>query len=159
MVTCRVEDVNVDPHTENAPCPVSSANAPDATAENTESTRAKKKQPRQLPFPGMDFEFLYSDNGLTDMHLNIKFKKSLDRSDTVRMTMNGGQLEDGALNVASLEVGDEFIKDGIACEVSSIENGKAKCVRGAVRHESDGAAFELDTLEATHLVQECLQKQ
>lgn len=160
IVTCRLEDVDVQLiHTnkENQLGPETSSVEHDSTEDGIAAIEARKKQPRLLPCPGVDFEHLESDNGLTDMHFNIEFKKPLGGCDIVRMAMNGGVLESPMPAAPTLQAGDEFIRDNLVLEVSAVENGTVKCVRGG--HESDGAAFELGTVEATNLVHAYLQQQ
>lgn len=84
IATCQLEDKDTDSDREQSPCPVTSEDV----FEDTQiyNLRSRKKQPRLLPFPGLDLEFLQSKTGLTDIHLYLKFKK-LYGGDTAVMTL------------------------------------------------------------------------
>lgn len=83
VVTRNVEDLDFDPDKDQALCAPISADTTEAPSP-LDVIKAKKKQPRPLPHPGIDTECLQSESGLTDLHLNLKFKKLLGSSAAVR---------------------------------------------------------------------------
>lgn len=128
VVTCNLEDLDFDPEKDVAPCPVfsNSGMRGDTAMDNI---RSMKKQPRLLPFPGIDIEFLQSETGLTDSHFNLKFKKLLGGSSTVRMLQCRSIVAAENGEPAGVVVGDQLVKDGVSYSVKSVTGDTVECVR------------------------------
>lgn len=151
VVTCSFEDLDFDPEKDVAPCPTFSD---DGIGGNTatDNIRAKKKQPRLLPFPGIDMEFLQSESGLTNSHFNLKFKKPLGGSSTVRMLQCRSIMaaEDGSNG--GICAGDVLVKDGVSHSVESVTGDTVNCVR-----HGGGKSVTLTVEKTTALVDACLE--
>lgn len=151
IVTCLEDDHDLDPKKEQAPCPISSLSLEESVSP-IDKAKAFRRQPRLLPYPGLDFEYLESETGMTDIHVNLRFKKLLGSSATVRRAQSvcvaaAVDAETGT----GLSEGDELLHEGVPHEVSKVlGNGTVQCIKCGC--ESDGTDLELTKEEATELV-------
>lgn len=131
IVTCRDDDIDVDPMKEREPCPVitsSDVGGNDGDIDHEEIARLKNA--RRCYYPGLEFEHLQSETGVTDLHFNLVFKKLLGCSPTVRKAQLGGKVcvSKFGEELLELEVGDELVQKGKVYKVRSIDIEKDKVV-------------------------------
>lgn len=106
---------------------------------------------------------MQSETGLTDTHLNLKFKKLLAKTPTVRKAQRGGALpvsiEDGSESgsvLGELEVGDELRHNGELCCAVGVNEDGSKVSLAKSGFERRGAALELSHAEASKLLKQFL---
>lgn len=150
VATCSVEDLDFDPEKDTAPCSMLSIDGVNFPTE-LELVRGKKKQPRLLPHPGTDMEYLQSETGLTDLHFNAKFKKPLGKSSMVRRLQSWLVPAPDERATVPITTGDELVKDGVAHTVSTVDTdeGTVECVR--IGSGGNGASMSLTVEDATNL--------
>lgn len=173
IVTCGEDDFDNDTNREIAPLVVSNVtNDPVNHRDTLADIKGLQRQPRRLPYPGIDLEFLQSATGITDLHLALKFKKLKGASQSVKRAQNlmsvasesdvsgtgtgaGNQLECHN-EKPTLAKGDEFIYGGATYEISSVSrNGKTvKCCKAGY---NEMVSLTLPMEEAEALVNSFLQ--
>ena len=125
------------------------------------------KHARRCPFPGVDVEYSVTENGLTDFHLAVKFKKLLGDHEAVSEiagtqaalpTPTATDAEEGTIvavvtedNTAPVELDDSLIYAEQFYRVVSVEGNVVQMVRGI---GDPGAPIEIDRALATRLVNE-----
>jgi len=77
IATCREDHVDDNPAKEILPIAVVSSNLNTDTVEDAKllAKIERQKHAKRCPFPGVDVEYSVTENGLTDFHLAVKFKK------------------------------------------------------------------------------------
>ena len=162
IVTCRKDHVDADPAKEILPIAIASANLNTETLENAKMLARieRQKHAKRCPFPGVDVEFSVTENGLTDFHLAVKFKKlrgdheavtELLEGEVIVATAEGGSIfavvtED---DTAPVELNDPFVYDDELYKVVSIDGEVVQIVREI---GDPGAPIEIDLALATNLV-------
>lgn len=149
IVTCDSEDRDTDKRKDTAVCSSSNGIGTEATEEPPDPLR----HARLCPHPGIDLEHSESEIGLTDLHLNLKFKKLLGCSGTVRKAQKGARAKvDKGTDEFEASIGNVLECKSSVCKVTSIDDSKCKVRCAVCGHKSDGAAVSLDKSLAADLV-------
>ncbi len=161
IVTCIAKDVDADANKERAPFPAVSLVAGNYDKSEAKKAIKKEKWARLCGFPGFDLEYLESATGVTDLHLNLKFKKLLGSSSTVRKAQRGGKhfpaARTGNVNIS---VGTYVRTNGLTYQIKSIseEDKRVKLV-DVCGYDSEETAMEIEYDVATDLVYRHIIKQ
>ena len=125
-----------------------------AQAEENIELQAKidrQKLARRCPFPGVDMEYIEGEDGLTDLHFAIKFKKMRGDSEPIADIVGKKAVQESA--TITIEEEDMLRYNGDLCQVQSVSEDKATVV--IVRcFGSDKEETTITMEEATHLVNE-----
>jgi hypothetical protein len=110
-------------------------------------------------FPGLEIEYVEGETGLTDMHVNLKFKKLLGSSPTVRKAQKGGHRTqvNVVLDKLTAEVGDMLQYSNRLYQVEAVfplKNRVELCLAGYQRSNGDDNTLQLSFHEASRLVNE-----
>lgn len=116
----------------------------------------RMKNARLCSFPGIDIEFIRSETGLCDLHLNLKFKKFLGKSDTVRRAQSVGKAssvnaEDSiAKERMPAVVGGELKHGGAVHSILGIDSEKNTVSCAETGRERTGPSLTLTIEDATN---------
>lgn len=164
IVTCRNDDIDLDPMKEKEACPVTVGSDAIGEAGDIDPLEiARLKNARRCYYPGLEFEFLQSETGVTDLHFNLAFKKLLGGSPTVRKAQVGGttgfEAPMAGDDLLELTVGDELVHSEQVCKVLSTDREKDKAVCQLVGTVGRRDRVTLTCQEATSLMIALVEKE
>ena len=153
VATCKEESTdNEDELKEVQPAPVVSANAEQDEDMREAASTQRKLLARRCPFPGVDMECIEGEDGLTDLHFAIKFKKMRGDSEPIADIVGKRAVQESA--TITIEKEDMLRHNRELWEVQSVSEDKATVV--IVRcFGRDKEETTITMEEATHLVNEC----
>ena len=166
IAICREDHVDADPSKEILPIAVASSNLNTETDEDAKllAKIERLKHAKRCPFPGVDMEFTVTENGLTDFHLAVKFKKLKGDhpavTELIRRRAVVTSAEEGTIvavvtvdedDLPEVELDNVLIHDGALHKIVSIVG---KAVQIVEKYGPPGAPITIDLARATHLVYE-----
>jgi len=109
---------------------------------------------RLCPYPGIDIAFEVTENGLTDLLVNVRYKNLPGNHKLVQAVRDAGRhfLRSAGGSIVSVAAKDEFRYNGTMYAVKELlGNSRVKCCDG---YDSDVTAVELSIEEVTEWVRE-----
>ncbi|KAL3926662.1 MAG: hypothetical protein SGARI_005535 [Bacillariaceae sp.] len=136
ITTCREEDKDEDNGREILPIGIASSNLNTVSDEDAKllAKIERQKHAKRCPFPGLDMEYTMGEDGMTDLHFTIKFKKMRGDSEAVLDLIRKRVVEGGAPGeqpipavvtedeILAVELDDRLVYQGNAYKVVTVDD-------------------------------------